>query len=119
MWFLEQALSSFLGCIVGMIFSYLFFLFYTKQKFSGWKVVVKEGERECVKRNVGPKKAEQILDDQSDLSVFLKGIVSPYCNLKEDLMSEKARNTGLFQQRIQDKTWVIDISKNPIEPIKK
>lgn len=115
MWFVEQFGAAIVGCIAGFFFSQALFHGYTKQKYGGWKVLVKNNDKLLTTRQVGPKKAEQVLDDVSDLAVFIKGVVSPYCHLSEDVISEKARETGLFKQLDKDKTWVVDISKNPTE----
>lgn len=113
-WFLEQIAVSVLGCFVSVLCPVMLFYGYKKWKFSGWKVIVKDGDTVRTTRLVGPKKAEQVLDDTSDLSVFIKGVVSPYCrHLNEDVISDKSRESGLFKQLDKEKTWVVDIAKNP------
>ena len=113
MWFLEQIAASVIGCIVGVVFPYIVFHAYTKRRFSGWKVVVKDKDAIRAERKVGPKKAEIILEDDAELSVFVKGIVSPFCTLNEDLLSERARDIGLFTRSDREKRLTVDISRNP------
>lgn len=90
-----------------------------KGQFTGWAVVVRKGDKVLCKRPVGRKKAEEVLDDATSLSVFIKGVVSPFCWLNEDVLSEKASKKGLFQVSFPGRTWTVDILKNPATPPKK
>ena len=104
--------SGFLGSLITVGVATVVFL-ARKSKFSGWTVEVRRGEEILCCRPVGRRKTEEILDDSSTLSVYLKGLVSPFGWLNEDLLSQKAADSGLFRTQYANKKWVVDLSKNP------
>jgi hypothetical protein len=118
MWFLTQIAGWALGLACGFSFSQILALTYKSKKFGGWQLIVKNGDATLAIRLVGPKKAEELLDDPTTLGVFVKGVVSPFCWLNEDVLSEKGKTSGLFQVFTHQKTWLVDISKNPPAPPK-
>lgn len=119
MLFFEQAASWAIGLFLGFLFSRIYDKLISEKQFSGWRVIVKKGEEILCERPVGHRKAAEVLDDTTTLSVFIKGVTSPFCWLNEDVVSEKASVTGLFTVSLQKKQWVVDISKNPPPPPKK
>ncbi|MBD3366411.1 hypothetical protein GF360_03695 [candidate division WWE3 bacterium] len=62
---------------------------WKKHRFGGWtvKVIRPDGSVGTI-RPVGRKKMEEVLDDLTTMSVFLKGLVSPYGWLTIDLVTE-------------------------------
>ena len=103
-------LSGFLGSTLSFSFCWLIFL-VSKRKFKGWGLEIWDGDKCLCSRPVGQKKAESVLDDQAELSVFLKGVCSPYGWLNLDPISDEAFKIGLVAR--QEKKWVVDLSKNP------
>ena len=122
-WIVQQAAAAVVGAAVGsfltLAVSFLFFSLVKKNRFGGWNVVIRRGDEVLCFRPVGARKAEEVLDDSSTLSVFIKGVASPFCWLNEDLCSDKAAQIGLFTVSFPKKQWVVDISKNPPAPPKK
>ena len=84
-----------------------------ERRFGGWMVIVRHGADELCRRPVGTKKAEEVLDDESSLSVFLKGVASPFGWLTIDLVSPEAAERGLLKVDHTQRRWVIDLAKNP------
>ena len=105
-------MSGFIGSGVTVACAYLVYVIRRGQ-FAGWSVVVNRGEEKLCKRPVGRRKAEEVLDDPSTLSVFIKGICSPFGWLNEDVLSAKAAETGLFRTDYPGKYWIVDMAKNP------
>ena len=106
-------LKSVGGPLFAIVASYLFWKFQERRTYGGWKVVVKNGDTILCTRPVGGRKAKEVMDDISTLSVFLKGIVSPFGWVNLDLVSDEAKNLGLFKEDKKAREWVIDLAHNP------
>lgn len=68
-----------------------------------------------VDRPISVAKAKAILSESADLSVFLKGVVSPYAALFCDLIAElenKEKPPTEKVLRLEGKTYIIDLDKN-------
>jgi hypothetical protein len=108
-----DVLKSAGGTILGIVVSFLFWKYQEWRRYGGWKVVVKNDQATLCVRPVGSRKVKEVMDDLSTLSVFLKGVVSPFGWLSLDLVSEEAKDRGLFYISVKGRAWVIDLSKNP------
>ncbi|MBC8446147.1 MAG: hypothetical protein H8D78_00205 [Chloroflexi bacterium] len=62
-------------------------------------------------RKISAGKAREILEEPADLSVFLKGVVSPYAWVNCDII-EEGRKIGLLQEDRQNRVFTIDLDKN-------
>jgi hypothetical protein len=119
-----NVLSSFLSVIA----AYLLGRWYYDRCYAGWRVrLVQDGEIK-VDRPISPRKAREICDETSDLSVFLKGVASPYglirCDIIQDgksigLLSvdEQRKDIRFFNRHILrryiQRTYTINMDKNP------
>ena len=56
------------------------------RRFGGWRILVRDKSTELVNRPISVRKVKEILDDSADLSVFVKGVASPYCWIKCDIV---------------------------------
>jgi len=59
------------------------------------------------------RKAKEILDEPADLSVFLKGVISPYALLNCDIIEEGERMGLLIRDNI-NRQFIVDLDKNPL-----
>lgn len=92
---------------------------YKKRKYGGWTLIVQDATGKVVtKRLVGMKKMEAVLDDESELSVFIKGVSSPFAWINIDPVT-KGREVGLLTILPKVKEISVDLSKNPPAPPKK
>lgn len=84
--------------------------FWKDRHFAGWSVtVIGPDGQVATERNIGRKKMELLLDDDSDLSVFVKGLASPFGWLAIDLV-EKGREMGALVVDKSAKKITIDLS---------
>jgi hypothetical protein len=117
-------LSSFLGVIA----AYFLGRFYYDRCYAGWRVRLIKENKERLDRSISPRKAREICDEPADLSVFLKGVASPYgyitCDIIQDgealgLLSveEVGKDFRLFNRKLIRRyirrTYTINIDKNP------
>ncbi|MFZ2404731.1 MAG: hypothetical protein WAW41_06305, partial [Methylobacter sp.] len=51
---------------------------YKSIRYGGWTLVMADGETILATRNITPRCAEKILNDDYDFSVYVKGFASPY-----------------------------------------
>ncbi len=79
--------------------------------YGGWHVVVRRGDRVTLRRAISAPKAKEILTEPAELSVFLKGVISPYERIRCDLL-EEGRKIGLLVEDRKGKQFVIDLDKN-------
>jgi len=125
MHFIEQLKENFilssLYDILKFFVSYLFarWLYdgvYKNWRWGGWQIKVVRGDEVLTTRTMSPERAKMILQDDNDLSVFLKGIVSPHGWLNIDICSERAKREGLLMIDHSKKIITVDLSKNPPAP---
>ena len=90
---------------------------YMRWKWGNWQVQVQKNGELLTSRELSPAKTKMILNDASDLSVYIKGIVSPHTWLNIDICSQEAKDSGLFVIDRQGRRFIVDVAKNP--PAKK
>lgn len=105
-------LTEFVVVVVGVLFAAFIQNRWEKWKYGNWRVIVCQNERDLVDRDISPGKAKEILHEPADLSVFLKGVASPYGWINCDLL-EEGRELGLLVEDKQNRRFVIDLDKNP------
>ncbi len=90
--------------------------YINQYRFGGWKVNVIDANGRTHIIPIGVKKSEEIQDDESTLRVFLKGLASPFGWINLDLLSQEAKEIGLFVQDSKARAYIIDLRKNPPKP---
>ena len=108
----KDLLVGFVGSAVSFILAYLAYK-VSEFKYKGWQAVIKNGSESLCTRNVGVRKAKELLDDETSLSVYIKGLCSPFGWLNADVVAEESRKSGLFGEDTKGKTWTVDLAKNP------
>lgn len=111
-----NVLAAALGLGVGLVFRDLL---VNRRRFGGWHVKLYAGGEQKVDREISWRKAKEIAEEPSDLSVFLKGVASPYAWITCDLIADGER-LGLVTVEKESKwlfgetrTYIIDVDKNP------
>lgn len=109
--FLVNVAAAFFGFLVAAGFRDRL---YHRLRYGGWSVrLIKNGKVE-VDRSISYRMSKEIQEEPADLSVFLKGVTSPYGRLECDIL-EKGEETGLLTIDRQAKTFTIDldVDQNP------
>lgn len=109
---LQNLIAGFLAVVLGIAFTRLVRSRWDEHRYGGWQVIIKKNEKTRVRRAISVRKAKEILDDPADLSVFLKGIASPYAFIGCDIIEEGERR-GLLTQDNVNRQFILDLDKNP------
>lgn len=107
---IQTLLAELIVVIVGVVIAHLFLDNYVRWRFGKWRVIVK-GEDVYVDRPVSARKAQEVLEEPAELSVFLKGVVSPYLWIKCDII-EHGIDSGFLTVNKRDSVFVIDLTKH-------
>lgn len=111
----QNLVASFLAVVLGIGFTYFIRRRWDEKHFGGWRVVVwKKGAIE-VDRAISAEKAKEILLEPSELSVFLKGVASPYGWINCDIL-QKGIEEKLFVRDDAKRLLTIDLDHNPKPP---
>jgi len=108
--------TEFLVAVVGVLVAQRIARWWVEKRFGGWCVHILNGDQEILKRRVSAPKVKEILEEPAELSVFLKGLVSPYETLHCDII-EVAQNPGLLTIDRERKQFLVDLSRNPPRPL--
>jgi len=99
--------------ILGVLFAHTIQIKWKEWRHGGWRVRVMRNDEEMIlERAISPAKAKEILQEPANLSVFLKGVVSPYAIIRCDLIGE-GRERGLLVEDKQGKLLIINLARNP------
>jgi hypothetical protein len=108
----QNLIASFLAVVLGIAFTQFIGRRWEEHRYGRWHVVIKKKEEIKVNRAISVRKAKEILDEPADLSVFLKGVVSPYAFLNCDIIEEGERLGLLIRDNI-NRQFIVDLDKNP------
>ena len=110
---LETLLGDTFGYLIAVIVVKSIEVLYKRRKFGGWTAEIRDTEGSVVAlRPIGSKKMEQVLDDDHELAVFVKGLSSPYGWLNCDVVTV-GRDIGLLIVDNKFKRVILNMSKNP------
>lgn len=98
--------------IVGVLVAQFLRRQWDEWRYGKWCAVVQRAGVELVKRKVSAGKAKEVLGEPAELSVFLKGLVSPYDTLHCDII-EVDKQPGLFVVDRKARQFVINLDRNP------
>lgn len=114
--FIWEALKSeFVTVVAGVIFAQVIQRLWNELRFGRWKIMVVHNEEEILRRKISTNKAKEILGEESELAVFIKGVTSPYAWLNCDPI-EKGRQIGLLVENRKARVFSIHLEKNPTKP---
>lgn len=108
----QNLLASFFGVVIGIAFAQSVQRWWDQHRYGRWRVVVLQQGVKKVDRAISVGKAKEILQEPADLSVFLKGVVSPYGILNCDIINEGACR-GLLIEDSVNRVFTVDLDKNP------
>jgi hypothetical protein len=108
----QNLIASFIAVIFGIGFTYSIRRRWDEYHFGRWHVVIRQGGAQILDRKISVRKAKEMLEEPSDLSVFLKGLVSPYATLNCDII-EAGKQIGLLSINLATRCYDIDLDKNP------
>lgn len=91
---------------------YLYETYFMKWLWGGWCIILKEGEKTITEREMSPTTYKRIKEDDTELSVYIKGVVSPFAWINIDVVSDEARQSKFLQWDQANKLIIIDLSKN-------
>lgn len=109
---IASGIASFFGVIFGVLVLQRYQRGQDEKKFGNWTVIVKRPGEKDVKRCIPIERAKLVLDDDSELSVYLKGIASPFGWINCDLVTEGVENKMLVRDN-EHRTFIIDYACNP------
>jgi len=108
----QNLAASFLAVVIGIAFTYLVRRQWDEWKYGRWRVVILKAGQTAVDRAISVEKTKQILNEPSELSVFLKGVASPYGWINCDILDE-GRKRGLLIEDHVKRVLTVDLDKNP------
>jgi hypothetical protein len=111
----QNLLASFIGVLLGLAFAHFYQERRERQKYGGWHVLVFKDGEEKVNRAIPVAKAKEIPLETPELSVFLKGVASPYGWINCDLIV-KGKELGLLKIDNPQRRIVINLDCNPKPP---
>ncbi len=108
-------LTEFLVAVFGLLVAQRIARWLVERRFGGWRARIVRGETPVVERRVSAPKVREILEEPAELSVFLKGLVSPYDTLRCDIL-EQQKHPGLLTIDRAARTLTVDLAHNPAPP---
>lgn len=118
-WVISGLVQNFVWMIVAILFVQFVQRTYENWRYGNWRVLVIVKGEEKVNREISPGKVKEILSEPAEMSVFIKGVASPYGWINCDVLTI-GKDIGLFLERPKERRLVIDLDKNPGEaPYKK
>jgi hypothetical protein len=109
---LQNLIASFLAVVFGIAFTQFVRRRWDERQYGRWHVILKKKGEVKINRAISVRKAKEILDEPADLSVFLKGVVSPYALLNCDII-EEGECLGLLVKDDVNRQFIVDLDKNP------
>lgn len=108
----EHIAAEFVVVVAGVIFARFIVATWEKWRYGRWHVIILKDHQTLLDREVSYPKAKEILGEPSELSVFLKGVVSPYGWINCDILDEGIK-LGLLRKDVENRHFVINLDHNP------
>lgn len=109
---LENLAANVIAAFLGVVAAWFVRRVWEQWRYGGWQVVVVKGGAEKLRRPVSVGKAKEVLEEPAELSVFLKGVASPYGWINCDIIQE-GEALGLLKRDRTARTFTIDLDRNP------
>jgi len=113
-WVLSGLVQNFVWMLVAIFFAQFVQRAYEKWRYGNWRILVKRAGEELVNREISTGKVKEILSEPAEMSVFVKGVASPYGWINCDVLTI-GKDNGLFVKNPIERRLVIDLDKNPGE----
>lgn len=111
-WIISGLVQNFVWVIVAIAFVQFVQRAYDGVRYGRWKVIVRENGKDRMMRNISPGKVKEILGESSEMSVYIKGVTSPYGWINCDILTE-GKEIGLFTQDDENRRLIVNLDKNP------
>lgn len=108
---LNSLLQEVIVVIASLLFVYFIYDKWVDWRYGRWHAVLIQFGKQVLDRNISSGKARQILNEPSDLSVFLKGLASPYAQVHTDLI-EHGEKLGMLKIDRQARRITLDLDKD-------
>lgn len=109
---LQTILAEIIVVIVGVLFAQVLYNRWVEWRYGRWRVVLRNDEGEILNRPISAGKVKEILNEESELAVFLKGVASPYEWINCDPL-EEGRLNGLLNEDHEQRRFILNLDKNP------
>ena len=109
---LQNWVASFVGAIAAITFTQIYHRRREQEQFGGWTVVVTRNGKIEVERSIPVERAKSVLKDDSELSVYLKGIANAVGWINCDLVTDGYKN-GMLDRNESRRILTINYDKNP------
>jgi hypothetical protein len=113
-WIVSGLVQNFVWVIIAIFFVQYVQRAYDQWRYGNWRVIVHQKGKDLVDREISPGKVKEILAEAAEMSVFIKGVASPYGWINCDILTEGKR-IGLFVEEPGNRRLLIDLDKNPVE----
>ena len=110
--FLLGIFGNLIATIISVLCAFVIQNLYRNWRYKGWKVILFKKFEQILERNISPRKAKEILEEPSDLAVFVKGVISPYERLNCDILKDD-KCVDLMKIDRKRRIITIDLDKNP------
>jgi len=104
--------SEFIVVVAGVLFAQIVYSRWERYKYGKWRVIIKRQGKSLLDRHISPRKAHEILEEPAELSVFLKGVISPYAWVTCDLV-ENGGTIGLLNVDSSNRRYIVNLDNNP------
>lgn len=111
----DSLIIEFIIVVVGSLAAYSMRSLWLSRRYQGYTVRIIHNGREILRRPISPEKARQIATEPADLSVFLKGVVSPFAHIHYDLLTE-GQSRGLLTINPSAREYLINLDHNSPPP---
>jgi hypothetical protein len=112
--FIASSLYDLAKFVIGYVIARLIYeRVFKRWQWGGWTLHVRRGDEVLARRDLSPEKAERIIKNDDELSVYVKGVVSPHAWLNMDIGSPRARECGLLVVDRKHRTLAVDLAHNP------
>lgn len=111
----QTLLAELIVVIVGVLIVQKAQKWFDKKRYGGWCVIVLREGKTILKRKISYTKLKEIQEEPAELSVYLKGVVSPYAWVGIDII-EDGEELDLVHIDREKRTYTVDLDKNPQRP---
>lgn len=106
----QQLLAELIVVVAGVMVANSILKWHKERRYGGWRaLILAQDGQQLLRRKLSANTAERVLNDEAELSVFLKGLVSPYGHIHCDLVTE-GRANRVYEEDVTNRCMTIRIS---------
>lgn len=112
----QQLLAELIVVVAGVLVANSILKWHKERRYGDWHaLILAQDGQQLLRRQLSANTAERVLNDEAELSVFLKGLVSPYGYIHCDLVTEGKVNQ-VYEEDVTNRCMTIRISPPYITP---